>query len=457
MIDIEINIENEIFERYNELIPKKEIGLIVFSIYSQIKNNEIDKLLSYKNLTNIIDEKWKEIGINHQKGKYQKYESILLVLRKHYIDKDIKTDNYILTDYAEKFCRFIEEEIKNVLKPSEIEQLFNNLLLILKDNIISFEKFEVWYNKEFFPRKFDINSQVRALRIQAENAQNELNNIMNKDDDYFEMLKKIESQIDEIQKQNYEIVKSFSAKDSIKKLLDETELSELREFRIIRANIRGFFREIDKKLTIISEIIDTTKPKIFKLYQDIEKKQFDKKLEKFLLYVLKNSANTKFSINQLKNKIIYDTNIELPENIEFSKLNFPHIDKFIRTEYVEFTEPDTNETQEADFDPEANKLQIEKRRNQLEKNKKIEYWYNQFDTSIKELKLKEELEFSDFFYEILKIENQDIEIALKVANKVFTNISKDDKFQLDIDKKFETSKDIKDIALWKMKITKLSY
>ena len=453
----EINIQNEIFERYNELIPKKEIGLIVFSIYSQIKEKKVDRLLSYRNLTNIIDEKWKELGINYQKGKYQKYESILLILRKHYIDKDIKTDNYILTDYAEKFCRFIEEEIKSVLKPSEIEQLFNNLLLILKDNIISFEKFEVWYNKEFIPRKFDINSQVRALRIQAEKAQNELNSIMNKDEDYFEMLKEIERQIDKIQKQNYEIVKSFSAKDSIKKLLDETELSEIREFRTIRANIREFFREIDKKLSIISEIIDTTKPKIFKLYQDIEKKQFDKKLEKFLLYVLKNSKNTKFSINQLKNKTIYDTNIELPQNIEFSKLNFPQIDKFIRTEYVEFTEPDTNETQEADFDPEANKLQIEKRRNQLEKNKKIEYWYNQFYTSIKELKLKEELEFSGFFYEILKIENKDIEIALKVANKVFTNISRDDKFQLDIDKKFETSKDIKDIALWKMKITKLSY
>ena len=453
----EINIQNEIFERYNELIPNKEIGLIVFSIYSQIKEKKADRLLSYRNLTNIIDEKWKELGINHQKGKYQKYESILLILRKHYIDKDIKTDNYILTDYAEKFCRFIEEEIKSVLKPSEIEQLFNNLLLTLKDNIVSFTKIEVWYDKEFYPRKFDINSQVRALRIQAEKAQNELNSIMNKDEDYFEMLKEIERQIDKIQKQNYEIVKSFSAKDSIKKLLDETELSEIREFRTIRANIREFFREIDKKLSIISEIIDTTKPKIFKLYQDIEKKQFDKKLEKFLLYVLKNSSNTKFSINQLKNKTIYDTNIELPQNIEFSKLNFPQIDKFIRTEYVEFTEPDTNETQEANFDPEANRLQIEKRRNQLEKNKKIEFWYNQFYTTIKELKLNEELEFSNFFYEILKTENQDIEIALKVANKVFTNFSRDDKFQLDIDRKFETSKDIKDIALWKMKITKLSY
>ena len=280
---------------------------------------------------------------------------------------------------------------------------------------------------------------------------------MNKDENYFEMLKEIERQIDKIQKQNYEIVKSFSAKDSIKKLLDETELSEIREFRTIRANIREFFREIDKKLSIISEIIDTTKPKIFKLYQDIEKKQFDKKLEKFLLYVLKNSSNTKFSINQLKNKTIYDTNIELPQKIEFSKLNFPQIDKFTRTEYIEFTEPDTNETQEADFDPEANRLQIEKRRNQLEKNKKIEFWYNQFYTTIKELKLKEVLEFSDFFYKILKTENQDIEIALKVANKVFTNFSRDDKFKLDIDRKFETSKDIKDIALWKMKITKLSY
>ncbi len=457
MLNEEINLKNEIFERYNELIPEKEVGLIVFSIYSKIKRKEIDKQMSYKDLTNAIDDVWKGLKISYQKGIFQKYEEILLVLRKHFIDKDDKTNNYTLTDYAEQFCRFIEEEVQNILKPSEIELIFNNLLLILKDNILTFDKFEIWYKKEFSPKKNDISSQVRALRKQAEKAQNVLNEIMNLDNDYFEMLKKTEDQIDEIQTQNQKIIKSFSVKDDIKTMLDETDLASIKKFRIIRTEIRNFFREIDRKLISVSEIIDTTKPKIYKLYQDIEKKQIDKKLEKFLSYVLQNSTNNKFTVKQLKNKTIYDTQIELPTEINHDKLIIPQPDKFIKTEYFEFTEPNANETQEPDFDLKENQLQIEKRRKQLETNKKIEFWYNKVHTKIGELNVGDSILFTAFFFEILASEKNNVEIAIKVANKIFTDFSNNDRFQVEVNKQFEISQKINDIALWQMKITKSNY
>jgi len=455
MIEDKINIEIELFERYNELILEKEIGLVVFSIYSQYNLREIDKLFSYKTIINIIDKVWKKLGNKEiKRGETQKYEELILILRKHYIEKDTKTNNYSLTDYAIKICNIINDEIENILKPSEIEQLFNNLLLILKDNIISFEKFFVWYNKEFQPRKFDINAQVRTLRHQAEKAQNELNIIISKDDDYFDMLKATENQIDTIQEQNHKIIKSFSAKESIKELLDNSELSESREFRDIRSEIRDFFREIDKKLMLVSEIIDTTKPKIYKLYQDIEKKRYDKKLEKLLLFVLQNSSSD-FLLE--KNKSFYEINIQLPTELDFEKLILPQPSKFLKVEYVEFTEPDTIETQDAEYDHNENTLQIEKRKQQIEKNRKIEIWFNRILNDLQALEINNSIIFTNYFFKILEQENQDLELAIKIANKVFSDFSKNHNFSVEIDKTLEINTSINDIALWKMTITKLSY
>jgi len=454
MIEEKINIENELFERYNELILEKEIGLIIYSIYSQCKLREIDRLFSYKSISNTIDKIWKKQGKEIKRGEYQKYEEIILQLRKHYIEKDNKTNNYSLTDYAVKICNIIHDEIENILKPSEIEQLFNNLLIILKDNIISFEKFVVWYNKEFQPRKFDINAQVRTLRHQAEKAQNELNVIINKDEDYFDMLKETEIQIDKIQEQNYKIIKSFSAKENIKELLEESEIGDLREFRDIRNEIREFFREIDKKLVIVSEIIDTTKPKIYKLYQDIEKKRYDKKLEKFLLFALQKSKSD-FVLE--KDKASYGINIQLPIEMEYEKLLIPQSTKFLKVDYVEFTEPDTVENQEVEFDPKENASQIEKRLKQIEKNKQIEIWYNRISSDLLALEINKSVNFTDYFFKILEQENQDLELAIKIANKIFSDFSKNIKFLVDIDKTVEINKSIPDVALWKMTITKLSF
>jgi len=454
MIEDKINIEIELFERYNELILEKEIGLIIFSIFSQFKLKEIERLFTYKTITNTIDKVWKKLGKEIKRGEYQKYEELILVLRKHYIEKDTKTNNYSLTDYAFKICNIINDEIENILKPSEIEQLFNNLLLILKDNIISFEKFFIWYNKEFQPRKFDINAQIRTLRHQAEKAQNELNIIISKDDDYFDMLKETENQIDKIQEQNLKIIKSFSAKENIKELLEDSEISDIREFRDIRTEIRDFFRDIDKKLMLVSEIIDTTKPKIYKLYQDIEKKRYDKKLEKFLLFILQNSKSD-FSLE--KNKTTYEINIQLPTEIEFEKLVFTQPIKFLKVEYVEFTEPETVEIQEAEFDHKENALQIEKRLKQIEKNRKIEIWFNRIFTDLQAIDINKSINFADYFFKILETENEDLELAIKVANKVFSDFSKNNKFQVKIDKTLEINTYSNDIALWKMTITKLSY
>ena len=52
----------------------------------------------------------------------------------------------------------------------------------------------------------------------------------------------------------------------------------------MKREVRVYFKDIEQRLINVSHTIDRIKPKINKLYNDFEKRDFDRKIESFLLY-----------------------------------------------------------------------------------------------------------------------------------------------------------------------------
>lgn len=436
-------------DRYNQLVPKQEDGLVVLTLFQKVRSGTIPRAFPERIIVETIKQVFTELGqISGRGEETQKYDETLHRLLRHFLDKNIEEKTYQLSTYAENFCDLLEKEVHTAINPSQIQKTFNDLVMLLERKIENIEDFRHWYHTQFFKNKNDISSQLRALHTQIEDTIEQLNDLVKNDSDNFrELLIGCEALLDKIKEQADKLSSAFSSKDDIKQLLDDANLSDVFEYREMKRDVRSFFKDIEHRLINVSHTIDRIKPKINKLYNDFEKREFDRKIEAFLLYLLKNSKSKFFRTKKLKDRRVHEMEIFLPDNIE-QKTLYSDRSRLTMVDYLQMLEPPAVQVQDLMFDEDDLQRQAEMRQRQIDRDKRIDYWFN---TISAEAEKKKKVDFGPYFYKILH-HGDDLETAIKEATMVLKEFSNKPGYEVTVKDEFVTDIKHPNVAIWKMQI-----
>jgi hypothetical protein len=436
-------------DRYNLLVPRQEDGLIVLALYQKVRAGTIERAFPERIIIDTIKQVLHELGHDSARGEEtQKYDETLHRLLRHFLDKNIEGKSYQMSAYAENFCDLLEREVHTAINPSQIQKTFNDLVMLLGLKLENMEDFRHWYHTQFFKHKNDISSQLRSLQAQIEDTIDQLNDLVkNEADNFREMLIGCEALLDRIKEQADKLSSAFSSKDDIKQLLDDAALGEEFEFREMKRDVRTYFKDIEARLINVSHTIDRIKPKINKLYNDFEKRDYDRKIESFLLYLLKNSTS-KFGRNKkLVGRTVHEVQVFLPKNMP-EKEFYSDRSRLTEPEYLQLLEPPAVTIQNLDWDHEDLHRQAELRRSQIAREKRIEHWFGLIS---EEAKKKKKVNFGDYYFKILQQEN-DYEAAIKEATLVLKEFSKMEGYEIIVSEEFQLDPKHPSIGIWKMQI-----
>lgn len=436
-------------DRYNLLVPRQEDGLIVLALYQKVRAGTIERTFAERIIVDTIKQVLHELGMDSARGEEtQKYDETLHRLLRHFLDKNIEGKSYQLSSYAENFCDLLEREVHTAINPSQIQKTFNDLVMLLGLKLENMEDFRHWYHTQFFKHKNDISSQLRSLQAQIEDTIDQLNDLVkNEYDNFREMLIGCEALLDRIKEQTDKLSSAFSSKDDIKQLLDDASLGEEFEFREMKRDVRNYFKDIEQRLINVSHTIDRIKPKINKLYNDFEKRDFDRKIESFLLYMLKNSTSKFGRAKKLVGRTVHDVEVFLPKNIKEKDI-YSDRTRITDVEYMQLLDPPAIQIQNLNWDEEDLHRQAELRRSQIARDKLVEHWFNVISEDAKK---KKKVNFGDYYYKILHKEN-DYEAAIKEATLVLKEFTKMEGYEITIDEQFVLDPKQPNIGIWKMQI-----
>jgi hypothetical protein len=437
-------------ERYNLLVPRQEDGLIVLTLYQKVRAGTIERTFPERIIIDTIKQVYHELGMDSARGEEtQKYDETLHRLLRHFLDKNIEGKSYQLSAYAENFCDLLEREVHTAINPSQIQKTFGDLTLLLQLKLESLEDFRHWYHTQFFKHKNDISSQLRSLQAQIEDTIDQLNDLVkNEYDNFREMLIGCEALLDRIKEQADKLSSAFSSKDDIKQLLDDSNLTDEFDFREMKRDVRSYFKDIENRLINVSHTIDRIKPKINKLYSDFEKRDFDRKIEAFLIYLMKNSTSKFGRAKKLVGRTVREVQIFLPKNIKEKEI-YSDRSRLMDLEYMQLLDPPPVEVQSLNWDEDDLALQAEKRRQFIYREQRIEWWFEKITS---DLEKKKKVNFGDYYYQILHKEN-DYEAAIKEATLVLKEFTKQG-FDVTVQEEFVLDPKQPNIGIWKMQIAR---
>ncbi|MCA6363973.1 MAG: hypothetical protein IM638_13115 [Bacteroidetes bacterium] len=436
-------------ERYNLLVPRQEDGLVVLALFQKVRAGTIDRTFPERIIVDTIKQVYTELGMTSARGEEtQKYDEALHRLLRHFLDKNLEEKSYQLSTYAENFCDMLEREVHTAINPSQIQKTFSDLVLLLERKLESIDDFRHWYHTQFFKHKNDISAQLRALQSQIEDTVEQLNDLVkNEFDNFREMLIGCEALLDRIKEQADKLSSAFSSKDDIKQILDDASLSDEADFRETKREVRSFFKDIEQRLINVSHTIDRIKPKINKLYNDFEKREFDRKIEAFLIYLLKNSSSKHGRTKKLKDRTVHEVEVFLPKNITTKDL-YSDRSRLTSIDYYQLLDPPPVLVQDLSWDEEDLKRQAMLRQQQIDREIRIEKWIGDITA---ELEKKKKVNFADYYYKILFKDN-DLEAAIKTATLVLKEFTKMENVEVTVREEFVLDAKQPNIGIWKLQL-----
>ncbi len=168
MIVSDKKLNKILIDKYHQIIPSQEDGLVVFNLHNKISKDIIDKTFSERAILTSIQTVYTELGVSSLRELTQKNDETIHRLLKHFIERIPEGRGYKLTTYADTFCKVLNDEAFTHINPTELEQIFKDLVTLLKAKLTSLTDFNHWYNFQFSKNKNDINGQVRALKMQID-------------------------------------------------------------------------------------------------------------------------------------------------------------------------------------------------------------------------------------------------------------------------------------------------
>lgn len=403
---------------YKLLYPGPRAGMVIMWLY--------DKYLSsaFLNKTfkeDTINQAFREL-FGHNRQQWEDYADIISDLNEFFLRYDEQLQVYSLKNYAIEFCQRAYEVLLNTFNPTEIEQICAKLRRDLEE-AQTIEQYEFWFSNSFPAFQPRLKSQIDFLERQIQESVDELRKHAHRSDTSIQQtLEQVVERLNEIRKQNKELTAAFHEIDRIKIYLDELQSGNqwpsLQE-PIDQAFV--FFAEMLRDLRIVDRRIDRIQPKLRQLFGTLNQPLFNGRVERFLRHLLTESQIVRDSLGRRQ--------LQLPENIPplLIHINTPSLPIIERKE---FAEKRSSRIQKTSENPERRRKAFTSSAERIRQQSVIERWVTRFEQVVRR---QGEAQFAPFFQTILMEENNDVDLAVRVAYSVFRRFTNTFNYYLTVD------------------------
>jgi len=434
------NLYREAKEQYEKLIPEKNDGLILISLYAKYR----DKEFSEENIVAIINKVFKDQGNESSRTEYNRNNSIILRLQESFLWRNETKRTYQFKKYGLELCQNIEKRLIEKYNPAKIKRFFEELYQSLTKNIEENNDFNLWIEDHFDIRMPELISQIEILDQQVNDSVSEFKtNIKSEDYNIINLLKEIEIRLEIIKEQAFELKNAFQISYDIDELLTSIlEKNEGYDYIENIQKVQKFHDSSRNQLEQVSKRIEKIKPRIREFIYDFNKQDFDRKTNKFINHLLEKSF-VKRESNAKR--------IQLPNNLSGLKIrsveNLPKLNVLTIREISPKFAIDVVKRQ---IDVDKRKELIKKTLKWKHDKERIMYWT---EIAFQELEEKGVLAFSALFFRIM--DNDKIIIAVKTAHNILRKSTRNkQKYQIEIKPELVNHPVKKGITLWQMIIQK---
>ncbi|WP_271781997.1 hypothetical protein [Aquimarina algiphila] len=434
------NLYREAKDQYEKLIPEKNDGLILLSIYEKYN----DKDFTEENIISIITKVFKDQGNESSRTEYNRNNAIILRFQESFLWRNSSKKTYQFKKYGLELCQNIEKRLIEKYNPAKIKRFFAELHKSLIENIEENRNFNEWIEDHFELRLPELTSQIEILDQQVNESVKDFKaGINSEEQDALDVLKGIEIRLEIIKDQAFELRNAFQISYDIDDLL----ISVLEENKVQNNTssiyrVQNFHDNSRSQLEQVSKRIEKIKPRIREFIYDFNKKNFDRKTNKFINYLLEQSivlqegSSKKIQLPDNLSRLIIKSTIHNP------KLSVIPIRQISSKQPIKVIRREVNVVKRKEL--------LEKTLKWKQDKERISYWTK---LAFQELEAKGVLDFTSFFFKILK--DDQLTIAVKTAHNIIRKkTTYRNKYKVEIKKEAVQSTSKKGISLWQMKLQK---
>lgn len=430
------NLYREAKDQYEKLIPEKNDGLILLSLYAKYKDNHFTE----ENIIATITKVFKDQGNESSRTEYNRNNTIILRFQESFLWRNDSRKTYQFKKYGLELCQNIEKRLIEKYDPAKIKRFFAELHKSLSENIDQNRDFYEWMEDHFELRLPALTSQIEILDQQVnESVIDFKTGIKSEEQGILKILKGIEIRLEVIKDQALELRNAFQISYDIDDLLlsllennkGQDYVSDIHKVQLFHDNSRSQLEQISKR-------IEKIKPRIREFIYDFNKKNFDRKTNKFIDYLLKSSNVVKEGSSK---------KIQLPNNLSGLAIKSPsHNPRFEIIPIREISPKLPVEVTKRKLDTIKRTQLLQKTLKWKQDKERIQHWTNLI---LEELELKKFVDFTPFFFEILQ-EDQ-LKIAVKTAHSLIrkNKIGKI-KYEIKINKERTRATSKTSISIWQM-------
>lgn len=438
----QLDLYSEALPRYYQLIPNKEDGLIILALYQKYEKQEFTE----EQIIQVINKVMSDLGSLGQREEHNRNNNIILRLQEFFLWRDRKGKVYGFKNYGEEFCLKVFKRLSESYHPAKIERLFKHLLDTLKTSL---EKnppeLLIWIDDHFNQRSNELALQIEILDQQvSESVDAFRSQIKEPQANILQVIDSISAGLDEIKKHAHELITGFQITYDIDDILQEL-LKDHTSFDLLDSisHVLQYNENVRNHLDQVSVRIDRIKPRIREFIFEFNQRELDRKTDKFLHYLLDNTSYIRPE-NQPKM-------LAFPEEIAPVLVRIPEsVPRFCFLTEKDFSRkaplPPTVRT----IDEEQTKRMMAKNQEKLEIKKKVIHWANK---ALFDIEQDGKLEFSPFFFRMLAYEKDNLNIAVKTAQRLVKQCNSR-RYKITVNQHEYHDPHYLNLSLWNMTILK---
>jgi hypothetical protein len=437
----EIDLYSEAKPRYYQLIPNKEDGLIILALYQKYQKQEFTE----DQIIQIINKVLIDLG-GSQREENNRNNTIILRLQEFFLWRDRKRKVYGFKNYGEEFCQKVFKRLSESYHPAKIERLFKHLLDTLKTSL---EKnpaeILIWMDDHFNHRSNELALQIEILDQQVSESVDEFRfQIKQPQANILQVIDTISAGLDQIKQHAHELTTGFQITYDIDDILQDM-LKNPESFDLLESinHVLQYNQNVRNHLDQVSVRIDKIKPRIREFIFEFNQRELDRKTDKFLHYLLDTASYIRQE-NQPKRLVF-------PKDIESVTIRIPEsIPRFYILTERDFVRKAPLPSAVRSIDVEQTNSAIAKNKEKLEIKKKIQFWAKK---ALDQIDHEGKLEFSPFFFSILSHEENNLNIAVKIAQRLVKHCN-GWQYKITIDQNEYHDPNYLNLSLWNMTIQK---
>lgn len=433
-------LQRDNLRTYKLLYPDPRLGMVVMWLYDKYLSGAFPNKTFKEDTINLA---FREL-FGHNRQQWQDYADNISDLNEFFLRYDDQLQVYSLKNYAIEFCQRAYDVLLKTFNPTQIEQICAKLRRDLEEAQTP-ELYQFWFENNLPAFQPQLKAQIDFLERQIQESVDELRKYAHRSDTSIQQaLEQVVKRLNEIREQNRELTAAFHEIDRVKIHLDELQSSN--QWPSLQEQIDNafvFFAEMLRDLRIVDRRIDRIQPKLRQLFGTLNQPLFNGRVERFLRHLLVNSDFSRDAAGRRQ--------LQLPQNVP-SLLVHTNTPSFPIIERREFPEKRFARTSQSTEKVEERRKAFATSAGRIRQQSVVESWVTRFEQKVRQ---EGEAEFSSFFQKILLEEDNDADLAVRVAYRVYRLFTNDPRYLLTVNNKtrveYET---LFPLTSWQMTVQK---